>query len=74
MISAVISTPIMQKRIKELADKRIAVEEKAGAFGDLSAKNGGGDELLYNAKKTQRKVKASLPHGSSGSALPAGRQ
>lgn len=48
MIAAVLSTPILQQRIKELADKRIEVEEKAGLLKK--------DDLLYAAKKAQRKA------------------
>lgn len=48
MISAVLATPILQQRIRELAEKRVEVEEKAGLFKQ--------DDLLYNAKKTQRRA------------------
>jgi hypothetical protein len=48
MTSAVLSAPILQKRIGELADKRVAVEEKEGLL-----KSG---DPLYHAKKAQRKA------------------
>jgi hypothetical protein len=48
MTAAVLSTPILQKRITELAEKRIAVEEKDG----LLKKN----DPLYAAKRVQRKM------------------
>ncbi|PMD35963.1 glycerol-3-phosphate acyltransferase [Hyaloscypha variabilis F] len=48
MTAAVLSTPILQKRITELAEKRIAVEEKEG----LLNKN----DLAYAAKRYQRKT------------------
>jgi len=47
MTAAVLSTPILQKRITELAEKRIAFEEKEG----LLQKN----DPLYASKKSQRK-------------------
>jgi hypothetical protein len=47
MTAAVMSTPILQKRITELAEKRIAVEENEG----LLKKDG----QSYGAKKSQRK-------------------
>jgi glycerol-3-phosphate O-acyltransferase len=54
MTAAVLSTPILQKRITELAEKRIAFEEKKGLLKQ--------DDPLYAAKKTQRKsvIKNSL--------------
>jgi hypothetical protein len=48
MINAVLSTPILQKRITELAEKRIAVEEKEG----LLNKN----DPLYPSKRSHRKA------------------
>lgn len=47
MMAAVLSTPILQKRITQLAEKRIAVEEKEGLLKK--------DDPLYAAKKSQRK-------------------
>lgn len=46
MIASVMSTPILQSRISELAHKRIAVEENEG----LLNKN----DRAYESKKTQR--------------------
>ena len=46
MIASVMSTPILQSRISELARKRIAVEEKEGL---LNSNDGG-----YESKKAQR--------------------
>ena len=46
MIAAVLSTPILQQRIRELAEKRVEVEEKAGLLN--------GKDKLYAAKKAQR--------------------
>ncbi len=34
MVNHVLSTPILQQRIAELADKRVEVEELAGLLGD----------------------------------------
>lgn len=47
MTAAVLSTPILQKRITELAEKRIAFEEKEGLLKI--------NDPLYAAKKSQRK-------------------
>jgi hypothetical protein len=47
MIASVLSTPILQKRITELAEKRIAVEEKDG----LLNKN----DPHYASKRAHRK-------------------
>jgi len=47
MIAAVLSTPILQKRISQLAEKRLEVEEKEG----LLKKEDG----MYAAKRSQRK-------------------
>ena len=47
MIAAVMSTPILQKRITELAEKRIAVEENEGLLSK--------DDPFYHAKRNQRK-------------------
>ncbi|TVY52478.1 Dihydroxyacetone phosphate acyltransferase [Lachnellula cervina] len=47
MTAAVLSTPILQKKITELAAKRIAFEEKEGLLRL--------DDPSYAAKKTQRK-------------------
>ncbi|KAI9052900.1 hypothetical protein LZ554_003172 [Drepanopeziza brunnea f. sp. 'monogermtubi'] len=48
MTQAVLSTPILQKRITELAEKRIAVEEKEGLLNK--------DDPLYAGKRSQRKL------------------
>ncbi|RDL39815.1 putative glycerol-3-phosphate acyltransferase [Venustampulla echinocandica] len=48
MIAAVLSAPILQKRITELATKRIAVEQKEGLL-DIN-------DPLFDAKRTQRKA------------------
>ncbi|KAF4627964.1 hypothetical protein G7Y89_g10187 [Cudoniella acicularis] len=48
MIAAVLSTPILQQRITELAEKRLAVEEKEGFLNK--------DDPSYTAKRTQRKA------------------
>jgi hypothetical protein len=48
MTAAVLSTPILQKRITELAEKRIAVEEKDGLLNK--------DDPSYAAKRYQRKT------------------
>jgi hypothetical protein len=37
MIAAVLSTPILQNRISELAEKRIAIEEKEGLLNKADA-------------------------------------
>lgn len=42
------STPILQKRITELADKRLIVEEKEGLLNR--------DDRMYASKKAQRKI------------------
>ena len=47
MTAAVLSTPILQKRITELAEKRIAAEEKEGLLNK--------DDPLYASKRSQRK-------------------
>lgn len=47
MTAAVLSAPILQKRITDLAEKRIAVEEKEGLL-DIN-------DPLFEAKRTQRK-------------------
>lgn len=47
MTVAVLSTPILQKKITELAEKRIAFEVKEGLLNK--------DDPLYPAKRTQRK-------------------
>ncbi len=46
MIASVMSTPILQRRIAELANKRIAVEEKEGLFNK--------SERAYESKKIAR--------------------
>merc|ERR1711939_412405 len=48
MTQAVLATPILQKRITELAEKRMAVEEKEGLLNK--------DDPLYAGKRTQRKM------------------
>jgi len=48
MTQAVLATPILQKRITELAEKRVAVEEKEGLLNK--------DDPLYAGKRTQRKM------------------
>jgi hypothetical protein len=48
MIANVLSTPILQQRITELAEKRLAIEEKDG----LLNKN----DPLYVSKRSERKV------------------
>ncbi|KAM3069450.1 hypothetical protein ACMFMG_005555 [Clarireedia jacksonii] len=48
MTAAVLSTPILQKRIVELAEKRIGVEEQEGLLNK--------DDPLYHAKRSQRKA------------------
>ncbi|RAL65577.1 hypothetical protein DID88_005249 [Monilinia fructigena] len=47
MIVAVMSTPILQKRISELAEKRLGVEEQQGLLNK--------DDLSYHSKRSQRK-------------------
>ncbi|CAG8977163.1 hypothetical protein HYALB_00003384 [Hymenoscyphus albidus] len=47
MINSVLSTPILQKRITELAEKRLAIEEKEGLL--VPGEEG------YEAKKNQRR-------------------
>lgn len=47
MTAAVMSTPILQKRISELAEKRIGVEEQEGLLNK--------DDPLYHSKRSQRK-------------------
>lgn len=47
MINSVLSTPILQKRINELAEKRLAIEEKEGLLVP--------GEAGYEAKRNQRK-------------------
>jgi glycerol-3-phosphate O-acyltransferase len=48
MKAAVLSTPILQKRIAELTDKRIAVEEKEGLLNR--------EDKMFAAKKAQRRA------------------
>jgi len=48
MTAAVLSAPILQQRIKELAEKRIEIEENEGLLRK--------DDPLYNAKKAQKKA------------------
>jgi hypothetical protein len=45
---AVLSTPILQRRITELTDKRIAVEEKEGLLNK--------EDRFYASKKAQRRA------------------
>lgn len=54
MIASVMSAPILQSRISELARKRIAVEEKEGLFNK--------NDRAYESKKAQRlgKIEESL--------------
>ncbi|KAF7860456.1 hypothetical protein EAF04_008582 [Stromatinia cepivora] len=47
MTAAVMSTPILQKRITELAEKRIEIEELEGLLNK--------DDPLYHTKRSQRK-------------------
>lgn len=47
MIAAVLSTPILQNRISELAEKRIAIEETEGLLNKADA--------LYPSKRSHRK-------------------
>jgi hypothetical protein len=57
MIANVLSTPILQQRIRELAEKRIAVEEKEGLLNKA--------DPLYASKRTHRKnaIENSLQEG-----------
>jgi hypothetical protein len=48
MIQNVLSTPILQKKITELAEMRVLVEEKEGLLNK--------DSPLYAAKRSQRKA------------------
>lgn len=48
MTAAVLSTPILQQRIRELAEKRIGIEEKEGLLKK--------DDPLYKARRSQRKT------------------
>ena len=48
MTAAVLSTPILEERISELAEKRIAIEEKEGLLTK--------EDPSYNAKRSQRKA------------------
>ncbi|KAI9745645.1 MAG: hypothetical protein M1818_001179 [Claussenomyces sp. TS43310] len=48
MTVAVLSTPILQKRIAELADKRVAVEVKEGLLNE--------DDRLFASKKAHRRA------------------
>jgi hypothetical protein len=48
MIAAVMSTPILQQRISELAEKRVAVEEKEGLLNK--------EDRMYASKKAQRRA------------------
>lgn len=48
MIAAVLSTPILQKKIAELAEKRVETEERAGSLNK--------EDKLYHAKRSQRKA------------------
>lgn len=48
MTAAVLSAPILQQRIRELAEKRIGIEEKEGLLKK--------EDPLYNAKRSQRKA------------------
>ncbi|TEY64390.1 hypothetical protein BOTCAL_0148g00140 [Botryotinia calthae] len=47
MTAAVMSTPILQTRISELAEKRIEIEEQEGLLNK--------DDPLYHSKRSQRK-------------------
>ncbi|KAM0154850.1 hypothetical protein ACHAPG_006227 [Botrytis cinerea] len=47
MTAAVMSTPILQTRISELAEKRIGIEEQEGLLNK--------DDPLYHSKRSQRK-------------------
>ncbi|QSZ34356.1 hypothetical protein DSL72_005947 [Monilinia vaccinii-corymbosi] len=47
MTAAVLSTPILQKRISELAEKRLEVEEQEGLLNK--------DDPSYHSKRSQRK-------------------
>jgi len=48
MKASVMSTPILQQRITELAEKRLVVEEKEGLLNR--------DDRMYASKKAQRKI------------------
>lgn len=48
MTAAVLSAPILQRRIRELAEKRIGIEEKEGLLNT--------SDPLYKAKRSQRKA------------------
>ena len=48
MTAAVLSAPILQQRIRDLAEKRIGVEEKEGLLRK--------DDPLYQAKRSQRRI------------------
>jgi hypothetical protein len=48
MKASVMSTPILQQRIHELAEKRLIVEEKEGLLNR--------DDRMYASKKAQRRV------------------
>jgi len=48
MIANVLSTPILQKKITELAEKRLLVEEKEGLLNK--------DDPLYASKRNQRRL------------------
>ena len=53
MIANVLSTPILQTKIRELAEKRILVEEELGVLNK--------SDVRYNEKRMQRK--SVLEHG-----------
>ena len=48
MTAAILSAPILQQRIRELAEKRIGIEEKEGLLQT--------SDPLYKAKRGQRKA------------------
>jgi len=48
MIAAVVSTPILQAKISELAEKRILVEEREGLLSR--------EDKMYASKKAQRRA------------------
>ena len=47
MIANILSTPILLSRIAELAEKRVAIEEKEGLLNK--------DDPLFSVKRNQRK-------------------
>lgn len=63
MIAAVLGTPMLKQRIKELAQRRVDVEEKQGLFGEGDQKQNRSLQRMEEIDKSLQEVAGKLTDG-----------